>query len=42
MEENNPYSDLFRLDDRRAMVIGAGGIGGEVARALAALSLIHI
>lgn len=36
MEENNPYSDLFRLDDRRALVIGAGGIGGEVARALAA------
>lgn len=30
------YSTLFRLDGRRALLIGAGGIGGEVALALAA------
>lgn len=31
------YADLFRLDGRRAVVVGAGGgIGREVARALAA------
>jgi NAD(P)-dependent dehydrogenase (short-subunit alcohol dehydrogenase family) len=30
------YSTLFRLDGRRALVIGAGGIGHEVALALAA------
>ncbi len=32
-----PYADLFRLDGRRAVVVGAGGgIGREAARALAA------
>ncbi|MEU4251074.1 SDR family oxidoreductase [Amycolatopsis sp. NPDC026612] len=30
------YSTLFRLDGRRAVVLGAGGIGREAARALAA------
>ncbi|WP_290060031.1 SDR family NAD(P)-dependent oxidoreductase [Amycolatopsis solani] len=30
------YSTLFRLDGRRAIVLGAGGIGREAARALAA------
>ncbi|MGW3960360.1 SDR family NAD(P)-dependent oxidoreductase [Amycolatopsis sp. NPDC005003] len=30
------YSRLFRLDGRRAVVLGAGGIGREAARALAA------
>jgi NAD(P)-dependent dehydrogenase (short-subunit alcohol dehydrogenase family) len=30
------YSNLFRLDGRRALVIGAGGIGREAALALAA------
>jgi len=30
------YSTLFRLDGKRALLIGAGGIGGEVALALAA------
>lgn len=29
------YTNLFRLDGRRALVVGAGGIGGEVALALA-------
>lgn len=31
-----PYADLFRLDGRRALLIGAGGIGREAALALAA------
>lgn len=30
------YENLFRLDGRRAVVLGAGGIGREAARALAA------
>jgi NAD(P)-dependent dehydrogenase (short-subunit alcohol dehydrogenase family) len=30
------YENLFRLDGRRAVVLGAGGIGSEAARALAA------
>ena len=30
------YESLFRLDGRRAVVLGAGGIGREAARALAA------
>jgi NAD(P)-dependent dehydrogenase (short-subunit alcohol dehydrogenase family) len=30
------YQNLFRLDGRRAVVLGAGGIGREAARALAA------
>ncbi|MBW0106321.1 SDR family NAD(P)-dependent oxidoreductase [Pseudonocardia sp. KRD291] len=30
------YTQMFRLDGRRALVIGAGGIGREAARALAA------
>ncbi|KMS65998.1 SDR family NAD(P)-dependent oxidoreductase [Prauserella rugosa] len=30
------YSQLFRLDGKRALVLGAGGIGQEVASALAA------
>ena len=33
---DNPYTGLFRLDGRRALLIGAGGIGHEVALALAA------
>ncbi|MFC5947810.1 SDR family NAD(P)-dependent oxidoreductase [Pseudonocardia lutea] len=33
---DNPYANLFRLDGRRAVLIGAGGIGREVALALAA------
>lgn len=33
---DNPYLDMFRLDGRRALLIGAGGIGREVALALAA------
>ena len=33
---DNPYSTLFRLDGKRALLIGAGGIGREVALALAA------
>lgn len=33
---DNPYRDLFRLDGKRALLIGAGGIGREVALALAA------
>lgn len=32
----NPYSDMFRLDGRRALLVGAGGIGREAALALAA------
>ncbi|WP_372440525.1 SDR family NAD(P)-dependent oxidoreductase [Prauserella cavernicola] len=32
----NPYRTLFRLDGKRAVLIGAGGIGREVALALAA------
>jgi NAD(P)-dependent dehydrogenase (short-subunit alcohol dehydrogenase family) len=32
----NPYTDLFRLDGKRVLLIGAGGIGREVALALAA------
>jgi NAD(P)-dependent dehydrogenase (short-subunit alcohol dehydrogenase family) len=32
----NPYTNLFRLDGKRALLIGAGGIGREVALALAA------
>lgn len=36
MPTDNPYTDLFRLDGKRALVIGAGGIGREVALALAA------
>lgn len=31
-----PYADLFRLDGKRALLIGAGGIGREAALALAA------
>ncbi|MGI5133147.1 SDR family NAD(P)-dependent oxidoreductase [Pseudonocardia sp. CA-107938] len=30
------YSTLFRLDGKRALLVGAGGIGREAARALAA------
>ncbi|TQM14255.1 SDR family NAD(P)-dependent oxidoreductase [Pseudonocardia kunmingensis] len=33
---DNPYSTLFRLDGKRALLVGAGGIGREVALALAA------
>lgn len=33
---DNPYAGLFRLDGKRALLIGAGGIGREVALALAA------
>ncbi len=29
------YTNLFRLDGRQALVVGAGGIGGELALALA-------
>ncbi|MBO0811614.1 MAG: SDR family oxidoreductase [Microlunatus sp.] len=37
MAEPNPYQNLFRLDGRRSVVIGAGsGIGRESALALAA------
>lgn len=37
MEINNNYADLFRLDGRRAVVVGAGsGIGREAVLALAA------
>ena len=36
MEEHRNYTDLFRLDGRRALIIGAGGIGREAAQALAA------
>ncbi|MEQ3552938.1 SDR family oxidoreductase [Pseudonocardia nematodicida] len=32
----NDYGNLFRLDGKRAVVIGAGGIGHEVVRGLAA------
>jgi NAD(P)-dependent dehydrogenase (short-subunit alcohol dehydrogenase family) len=32
----NPYTNLFRLDGKRALLIGAGGIGREVGLALAA------
>lgn len=32
----NPYSTLFRLDGKRALLIGSGGIGREAASALAA------
>lgn len=32
----NPYANLFRLDGKRALLIGAGGIGREAALALAA------
>jgi NAD(P)-dependent dehydrogenase (short-subunit alcohol dehydrogenase family) len=32
----NPYTTMFRLDGKRAVLIGAGGIGREVALALAA------
>ena len=32
----NPYATLFRLDGKRAALIGAGGIGREAALALAA------
>jgi NAD(P)-dependent dehydrogenase (short-subunit alcohol dehydrogenase family) len=34
MEEQTTYTDLFRLDGRRALIIGAGGIGSEAAKAL--------
>lgn len=34
-EQKNDYTGLFRLEGRRALVIGAGGIGGEIARGLA-------
>ncbi|GAA4830808.1 SDR family NAD(P)-dependent oxidoreductase [Garicola koreensis] len=33
-DQKGTYSDLFRLDGRRALIIGAGGIGAEAARAL--------
>ena len=33
---DNPYTNQFRLDGRRAVLIGAGGIGREIALALAA------
>ncbi|MEU6698169.1 SDR family oxidoreductase [Pseudonocardia sp. NPDC046786] len=33
---HNPYTDLFRLDGRRAVLVGAGGIGHELALGLAA------
>lgn len=36
MSEPVEYTDLFRLDGKRALVIGAGGIGREAALALAA------
>jgi NAD(P)-dependent dehydrogenase (short-subunit alcohol dehydrogenase family) len=36
MSEAIDYNTLFRLDGRRALVIGLGGIGREAARALAA------
>ncbi|WP_253827534.1 SDR family NAD(P)-dependent oxidoreductase [Prauserella aidingensis] len=32
----NPYTDLFRLDGKRALLVGAGGIGREAGLALAA------
>ena len=32
----NPYTTLFRLDGKRALLIGVGGIGREVALALSA------
>ncbi|WP_406690819.1 SDR family oxidoreductase [Saccharopolyspora sp. ID03-671] len=32
----NPYTGLFRLDGKRALLVGAGGIGREAALALAA------
>src|SRR5699024_10722373 len=35
VEETTNYTDLFRLDGRRALIIGSGGIGAEAARALA-------
>src|SRR5690625_1869655 len=35
MDQKSSYTDLFRLDGRRALIIGAGGIGAEAARALA-------
>ncbi|GAA1170518.1 SDR family NAD(P)-dependent oxidoreductase [Nesterenkonia xinjiangensis] len=34
MSTTHTYRDLFRLDGRRALVIGAGGIGLEAAKAL--------
>jgi NAD(P)-dependent dehydrogenase (short-subunit alcohol dehydrogenase family) len=33
---DNPYTNQFRLDGKRAVLIGAGGIGREIALALAA------
>src|SRR5919106_250417 len=33
---DNPYTNQFRLDGKRAVLIGAGGIGREIAPALAA------
>ncbi|TLP77450.1 SDR family NAD(P)-dependent oxidoreductase [Nesterenkonia sphaerica] len=36
MDDQTTYQDLFRLEGRRALVIGAGGIGSAAARALAA------
>jgi len=33
---DNPYANQFRLDGKRAVLIGAGGIGREIALALAA------
>lgn len=30
------YAQMFRLDDRNAVVVGVGGIGGEIAAGLAA------
>lgn len=35
-ETNNAYADLFRLEGSTALIIGAGGIGAEAAKALAA------
>lgn len=34
-EKTSSYTSLFRLDHRRALVIGVGGIGTEIARGLA-------
>lgn len=34
-ETTKSYASLFRLDKRRALIIGAGGIGTEIARGLA-------